>query len=151
MSPSPSYVSVAVPGPLRRSFTYHVSEDCEPPQPGQRILVEFGRRRTMGFCLGPVSAAPDIPTKPVLKLLDLHTRFERELFDLCLWMADYYFANPADCLAAALPGQIKSRQAARLVWAAAALATVPEGIRPYVKPGKRISPDSAKRLQDISA
>jgi primosomal protein N' (replication factor Y) len=123
----------------------------EPLQPGQRVLIEFGRRRTMGFCLGPANETPGITTKPVLKTLDLHTRFDRELYDLCLWMADYYFANPADCLAAALPPLLKTRRTARLTWAAQLPDAIPETVRTLLKPGKRIPPETLKLLQTISA
>ena len=93
---------------MRRSFTYHLPEGMPLPEPGRRLVVEFGRKRILGFCLGSESDARGVTTKPVVKLLDRESLFPRRLFELCVWMADYYFANPADCLAAALPPALKT-------------------------------------------
>jgi len=101
---------VAVSGPLRKTFTYHVPTDMRQLLPGQRVLVEFGRSRTVGFYLGEPVSAEILRTKPILSVLDPDSFFSRELFDLCLWVADYYFANPADCLLCALPTALKSRR-----------------------------------------
>ena len=116
MSLQKRLASVAVSGPLRRAFTYHLPESIGHIACGQRVLVEFGHSRTVGFYIGSPGSLPAVRTKPILRLLDSNSYFPRDLFELCLWMADYYFANPADCLAAALPRVLKTRRSARLVW-----------------------------------
>jgi len=132
-------VNIAVSGPLRRFFTYHLPQDIDRLEPGQRVLVEFGHRRTLGFYLGEPESAPPVRTKPILKTLDPITHFPRELFNLCLWIADYYFANPADCLACALPAVLKTKKPARLLWTETPPDTIPPKIEPFCRPGKTVS------------
>ena len=141
--------AVAVSGPLRRTFTYQATEALGALYPGQRLLVEFGRARTVGFYLGETSSEPAVKTKPILEVLDPETFFPRELFDLCMWMSDYYFANPADCLLSALPPSLKTRRPLELRWAESLTPGLPEKIRPFVRHGKRLSPvtlDNLRRL-----
>ena len=51
-------VDVALPLPLQRAFTYRVPEALPVPQRGARVLVPFGRRRSLGVALGPPAEAP---------------------------------------------------------------------------------------------
>jgi len=54
-------------------------------------------------------------------------------------MADYYFANPADCLIAALPPSFKKAVAPEYFWADNDLGRLPEPLGPLRKPGKRLT------------
>ncbi|MEW5797152.1 MAG: primosomal protein N' [Candidatus Zixiibacteriota bacterium] len=142
-------VNVAVSGPLRRTFTYHLPDGIGTLEPGQRVLVEFGRRRQVGFYLGDTEPAPALATKPVLRLLDPVSLIPRELCELCLWMADYYFANPADCLACALPPSLKSNRPLGLRWAEQLPDTTPSKTRPFFRSGQKLTDgmiDSLRRL-----
>jgi primosomal protein N' (replication factor Y) len=139
MSAKRTLATVAVSGPLRRTFTYHVPDDLAPLQPGQRLLVEFGRARTIGFYLGEPTSAPVVKTKPIIRLLDPASFYPRELFDLCLWISDYYFANPADCLLCALPPPLKTRRPVELRWGESMPESISEKIRPFFRPGKKLS------------
>ena len=132
--------SVAVSGPFRKIFTYHVPDSLGPLQLGQRLLVEFGRARTVGFYLGEPTSAPEVNTKPIISVLDPAGFYPRELFDLCLWISDYYFANPADCLLCALPPPLKARRRVELRWAEPMSESLPDKIRPFFRPGKKLSP-----------
>ena len=155
MSTQRILASVAISGPLRRTFTYHVPDDLGPLQPGQRLLVQFGRARTVGFYLGEPTAAPAVKTKPIISVLDPTGFYPRELFDLCLWISDYYFANPADCLLCALPPSLKARRSVDLRWVESMPEAISAKIKPFVRPGKRLSSmtlDGLRRLgQDTVA
>ncbi|MCD6248988.1 MAG: hypothetical protein J7J98_01485, partial [candidate division Zixibacteria bacterium] len=143
-------VNIAVSGPLRRTFAYHLTDDISLLDPGQRVLVEFGRRRTLGFYLGEPDLPPNVTTKPVIRTLDAASQFPRELFDLCLWMSDYYFANPADCLACALPPALKTQRSAILKWADNLPVSTPSKVEPFFRAGKKLSPthiDSLRRIK----
>ena len=140
------YVAVALSGPLRRTFTYHLPDDIASLSPGQRVLVEFGRSRSLGFYLGAVPA-PEVTTKPVLRPLDDTTLFPRDLFDLCCWMADYYFANPADCFASALPPALKSRKPSRLTWGTNVTAGFDPAFTLTAAPGKIVKPAELAALR----
>ncbi|MFQ6007780.1 MAG: primosomal protein N' [Candidatus Zixiibacteriota bacterium] len=136
------YVSVAVAGPLRKTFIYRVPPQIEQLQPGQRVVVPFGSARKIGFYLGPAQRETHIQIKDVIRAIDEHTLFPSDLFEFCCWMSDYYFANPADCLAAALPPIVKSAKKPRLVWGRLPLDEisdeVPTWLLSFIKPGKTI-------------
>ncbi len=116
--------------------------------PGQRVLVEFGRSRTVGFYLATARPDPRIVTKPVIQALDTISFFPPDLFQLCCWIADYYFANPADCLAAALPPMLKTRRSVGLHWAANVdLAILPDQVRSFCRPGKAVGKEALDSLK----
>ncbi|MBD3257024.1 primosomal protein N' [candidate division GN15 bacterium] len=139
-------VKVAVSGPLRRTFTYHLPTELGPLEPGQRVLVEFGRKRRVGFYLDRGASDPGVATKPVLQALDRRSYFPPDLLKTCLWMADYYFANPADVLASALPPALKSTRRAKLVWATDPV-DLPVELRSVAKPGKQLTPKSQAKIE----
>ncbi len=142
--------SVAVTGPFRRTFTYHLTEGTDQPLPGQRVLVEFGRSRTVGFYLGPPASLPTMTTKPILGTLDNTSYFPKDLFSLCLWMADYYFANPADCLAAALPPILKTRRTAQLRWADNLPESLSTELKQMFRPGRKLTAAVLAELRNTS-
>ena len=45
-------VSVALPLPIRRDFSYRVPESLPLPQPGSRVRVPFGERALTGVVVG---------------------------------------------------------------------------------------------------
>lgn len=146
-SPTPRFVTVAVSGPFRRTFTYRAAPDC-PLVPGQRVLVPFGRKKTVGFYLGEGAPPPEAVTiKTLTALIDDEPLLPAELVKLLLWMADYYFANPADCLASALPAQLRSARKPQLVWATNSTSFVPAGIARLIKKGKPVSALALKRIK----
>lgn len=89
--------------------------------------------------------------KELIKVIDEHTLFPEELFRLCHWMADYYFANPADCLAAALPPVLKTNQKSFLVWGQirpeSSPYLSPSWLVPVVKPGEKVSKHVVQRIK----
>lgn len=101
-------INVAVSGPRKRTFTYLAPEHFGEIQPGARLAVPFGKQRKVGFYLGPGSAPTTGTLKSIIQVIDRTSLFSSDLFHLCIWMADYYFANPADCLLSALPPKLKS-------------------------------------------
>ena len=143
---SRNLITVAVAGPMRRTFAYRLPDDLGPLRPGQRLLVPFGKGRKVGFYLGKAEAVPaGIEVRDVIKLLDEDSYLRPDLFSFCLWMADYYFANPADALACALPSSMKSSATARYRWAMNP-SQVPDGIRALCKPEKMISAATLRTL-----
>lgn len=113
---SDQLIEVAVRGPLKRSFTY-LADGGLCLQPGQRLLAPFGRRRQLGFYLGPAQAHPGREYRRIIRPLDEISQFSDELFAFCCWVARYYFANPADVLASALPSTLRSRRGVDYRWA----------------------------------
>ena len=149
--PIPRFVTVAVSGPLRRSFTYR-TDPALSLEPGQRVLVPFGRRRTVGYYIGESEPPPSgVNCKEVTTVIDETPLLPAELVRLLLWMADYYFANPADCLAAALPSQMKSARKPRLIWATNSTSFVPANVARLIKKGKPVSDLAVKRIKAAGA
>jgi primosomal protein N' (replication factor Y) len=63
-------------------------------------------------------------------------------------MADYYFANPADCLSAALPSAIRNSQSPDYYWVADSSALIPATLIKLARNGKRLSPIQVKRINE---
>jgi primosomal protein N' (replication factor Y) len=102
------YPLVAVPVPLGRAFSYRVPDSwTRVPQPGQRVLCEFGRRKVMGVVLEVRSEPPaDVPSeklKPLLSILDDEPALSAELLSFLTELGDYYLAPIGEVLRLALP------------------------------------------------
>ncbi|MEA2031098.1 MAG: primosomal protein N' [candidate division Zixibacteria bacterium] len=144
---SNSFAAVAVTGPRRLTFTYAISSNHEMYQPGQRLLVPFGRSRRIGFYLGPTKATGDYEIKQISKVIDPFSLFTENMFSLCMWIADYYFANPANCLAAALPSLLKTSVRPRLEWKRKS-NQLPKSLQHFFKPGKQVSPKVRRAINE---
>ena len=101
---------VAVPGPLRRVFSYDVPESLRATcRPGTRVIVPFGRRRLTGVVVGvddgPAPPGQGFELKPIDRALDVVPSLDAELLDLTRWASEYYAASWGDMIRAALPGQ----------------------------------------------
>jgi len=139
-------LEVALSGPLRRTFVYAAEAEQLPLAPGQRVLVPFGRQRRVGYVAGPGSLPEGVAAKSIASVIDRESLFSSELFELCVWIADYYFANLADVLSIALPSSLRGRKLLRYQW-----NEIPSGLREQLpnsaKPGKLISIASERELR----
>ncbi len=140
------YASVAVSGPPRRTFTYSLPSAVGKLLPGHRVLVPFGRSRKIGFFLKETVPPADIHIKDIIRATDIESRFSDELFRFCLWMADYYFANPADCLTAALPPAFKKNIEPRYYWSDSGPGLLPDSMKSLYRGGKRLT---RKTIEEI--
>lgn len=140
---------MAVAGPLRRTFVYRQPASIERLEAGQRVLVPFGAARKIGYYLGGGVPGKGVRVKEIVKVIDDATLFSPELFKLCLWMADYYFANPADCLAAALPPILKTKRKPTFRWGDAPLELdkLPSWVAPLIKEGHKIPTTVLQRIK----
>ena len=97
-------VSVAIPVPLHRTFTYEVADDdAERARPGMRAVVPIRNRREIGVILGPGEAPPGIRTRRVIALPDTEPVLTGPVLALCQWMAEYYVAPLGEVLRGMLP------------------------------------------------
>ncbi|MBI4543637.1 MAG: primosomal protein N' [Gemmatimonadetes bacterium] len=94
-------IDVALPLPIPGTFTYEVAQGSA--EPGTRVLVPFGRRRLVGWVVGPGAPPAAGGVRPVLEVLDAATTLTPELFRLCQWIAEYYVAPPGQVFRSALP------------------------------------------------
>ena len=92
-----------------QTFTYSVPAALGAVEPGEAVLVEYGRRRALGVVLGTSEGRPDRELKPILA----RVRSDGPLLpplqvELCKHIATHYLAPPALVLHAMLaPGMLE--------------------------------------------
>ncbi len=119
-SPHTEFVEVALPIPLRQTFTYRVPAALRDAiVPGTRVLVPFGKRKLTGYA---VALHPELPAdsgvaesaiKDIVRTLDAEPLITPEILKLTQWAADYYLASWGDILKASLPAGINVRAETR--------------------------------------
>jgi primosomal protein N' (replication factor Y) len=109
----PRVVEVAIDaagGGGARTYTYTLPAALGDIQPGEPVLVEFGRRQALAVVLGEGDAPPGISLKPVAA----RVRSDGPLLPalplrLARWIADHYLAPPAVVVRAMLPPGLLER------------------------------------------
>src|SRR5208337_53591 len=119
---SASYCNVALPVPLRTTFTYGVPEALRAQlQPGSRVLVPFRKKSMVGMVLEMTDALPEGTTiRDVSKLIDLVPALTPKLLELGRWIAGYYLAPIGEVFRAmtrprSCKNSAKTREPGRLV------------------------------------
>jgi primosomal protein N' (replication factor Y) len=101
------FADVAVPVPLRQTFTYRIPTELQTEiRRGSQVDVPFGRRRQPGFVVGLLdrSNVPDDKLKSIETVTYPDPVFDESLLRLARWVADYYVASLGEVLLTALPG-----------------------------------------------
>jgi primosomal protein N' (replication factor Y) len=100
-----SYCNVALPVPLRTTFTYAVPEALHGQVlPGSRVLVPFRKKSLVGVVAEMVEAAPEgTKIREISKVLDLLPALTPKLVELGQWIAGYYLAPIGEVFRAMLP------------------------------------------------
>jgi primosomal protein N' (replication factor Y) len=102
------FLRIALPIPLRRYFDYLPPSgegEWQCLQPGMRIKVPFQKRELIGFFID-YTTKTDVPLnklKTIIEILDTHSTVPEDIYQLCLWAADYYHYSLGEVLANALP------------------------------------------------
>ena len=110
---APRTVSVAIdaPGPAGvRPYTYHLPPGIDDLQPGEAVLVEFGRRQALAIVLGDAPPPPGVETRPLRE----RVRSDGPLLPalslaLARWIGGHYLAPPALTIRAMLPPGLLGR------------------------------------------
>ncbi|MCL6481373.1 MAG: primosomal protein N' [Firmicutes bacterium] len=107
-----SYLEVALPVPLRRTFTYAVPPELEPvPVPGCRVLVPFRSRVLVGLVLDRMATARETgKLRAVTDTLDAEPALLPPLLALGRWIASYYLAPVGEVFRAMLPPEVELRR-----------------------------------------
>ena len=104
-------VSVALPLPLFRTFTYEVDDrDAARARPGMRAVVPFRNRRQIGLIVGEDQPREGIKAKRVESLPDAEPVMSAAMLDLCRWLADYYIVPLGVAIRTALPAALTSHE-----------------------------------------
>jgi primosomal protein N' (replication factor Y) (superfamily II helicase) len=102
---SASFCNVALPVPLRNTFTYSLPEALRMQvQPGSRVLVPFRKKSLVGVVVELAERPPaDTKIREVAKVLDLVPALTPKLIELAHWIAGYYLAPIGEVFRAMLP------------------------------------------------
>jgi len=119
-----SYCNVAVPVPLRTTFTYRVPEPLrEQVYAGSRVLVPFRKNSLVGVVVELADTAPEgTPVRDIIKGLDLEPALTPKLLELGRWIAGYYLAPIGEVFRAMLPPQTEIALKRQIVLTAAGKA-----------------------------
>ena len=101
------YCNVALPVPLRSTFTYRVPEALRGQvQVGSRVLVPLRKKSLVGVVVEIGATAPEgTQIRDVSRVLDLAPALTSKLLELGRWIARYYLAPIGEVFRAMLPPQ----------------------------------------------
>ena len=118
---APRFCEVALPVPLRTTFTYEVPESlAELVAPGTRVVVPFRNRALVGVVLELANRAPErTKVKPISEVLDPIPALPPKLLELGRWVADYYVAPIGEVFRGMLPPPVEM-ESERALWLTAA-------------------------------
>ena len=106
ISPPEPVLTVALPVPLRQIFDYLLPVQDMTARPGQRVVVNFGRRKMVGVIV-EVSDSSDLPFEKLAKVIELpdgnETVLSDETLGLLKWCWRYYKHAPGEVVFNALP------------------------------------------------
>ena len=113
MTGEPRTVRVALPLPIRQTFTYAVPAGGAAPAAGVRVRVPFGERALTGVVVpGEADAAPSAP-REILEVLDDEPVCTAELLATAERVARRCFAATGEVLRSALPARLPATGAIR--------------------------------------
>jgi primosomal protein N' (replication factor Y) len=102
---NPFFCNVALPVPLRKTFTYAVPEAMQSTvQPGSRVLVPFRKKAMVGVVVEMAESAPaDAKIREITRVLDFVPALTPKLMELAQWVANYYLAPIGEVFRSMLP------------------------------------------------
>jgi primosomal protein N' (replication factor Y) (superfamily II helicase) len=114
---SPPFCNVALPVPLRNTFTYAIPETLrESIRPGSRVLVPFRNKSLVGVVVECVEQAPEgTKIREITKSLDYLPALTPKLIELAHWIAGYYLAPIGEVFRAMLPPVTELRTERQIV------------------------------------
>ncbi|MGA8145328.1 MAG: primosomal protein N' [Candidatus Acidiferrales bacterium] len=109
------FCEVALPVPLRSTFTYAVPASLQNESLiGRRVVVPFRNRAMIGIGLADSDRAPQLnggkkTFKEIAELMDSGPALPPKLLELAQWISRYYLAPIGETLRAMLPPEIELR------------------------------------------
>ena len=100
----------AVGGGGARTWTYAVPPHLADIEPGEAVLVPYGRRQALGVVLGPGASSGDVTPRPLADRVRADGPLLPPLaLALARWIAEHYLAPPALVIRAMLPPAMLER------------------------------------------
>jgi primosomal protein N' (replication factor Y) len=114
---TPPFCNVALPLPLRMTFTYAIPEALQGTvQPGSRVLVPFRKKAMIGVVLEFAdSARQGTKIREIIRALDFVPALTPKLIELANWIAGYYLAPVGEVFRAMLPPVTELKSQRRIV------------------------------------
>ncbi len=111
------FCNVALPVPLRTTFTYAVPEALrDAVQPGRRVLVPFRKKSLVGVVIDLPERAPEnTKIRDISKVLDALPALTPSLLELGHWIAGYYLAPIGEVFRAMSPPMTELREQQQIV------------------------------------
>ena len=112
------FISVILPLPLPKVFTYAVQPDLENDiQVGVRVIVPFGKSKLITGIVYELNVQPqeDVTIKSVEEVLDAEPVVFEKQFRFWFWLADYYMCHIGEVMNAALPSGLKLTSTTRVI------------------------------------
>jgi primosomal protein N' (replication factor Y) len=114
---SQRYCDVALPVPLRATFTYAVPATLDGEDLiGRRVVVPFRNRSLVGVGLAESDRAPNVARskniktiKEIAELMDTVPALPPKLIELGHWISRYYLAPIGETFSAMLPPEVELR------------------------------------------
>lgn len=98
------FANVALPVPLRTLFTYKIPKTIVDLSEGTRVLVPFGKKRCLGFCVETTANAPEEKEiKDIIAVIPQPQLFSKPYWQWLKNAADYYVTPLGQILAQAVP------------------------------------------------
>ena len=99
---------VALPLPLRTTFTYRVPDALnEAMVDGARVVVPFRNRAMLGVVLGRGDNPDGASLKNVTEIIDPLPALSPHLIELGRWISNYYLSPIGETLRAMLPPSVE--------------------------------------------
>jgi primosomal protein N' (replication factor Y) len=120
------FCNVALPVPLRTTFTYAVPESLSGAvQPGSRVLVPFRKKSLVGVVVEFVESAPkETQVREISRVLDFVPALTPKLIELARWIASYYLAPIGEVFRTMLPPLTELKSKREMILTEAGLAAV---------------------------
>jgi primosomal protein N' (replication factor Y) (superfamily II helicase) len=114
---SSPFCNVALPVPLRTTFTYAVPEPLQGTvQAGSRVLAPFRKKTLVGVVVELAeSAPPGTKIREITRVLDFVPALSPKLIELAHWIAGYYLAPVGEVFRAMLPPVTEVRSQRQIV------------------------------------
>jgi len=112
-----AFCNVALPVPLRTTFTYAVPEPMRGTvQLGSRVLVPFRKTSLVGVVMEFAENAPEgAKVREIARVLDIFPALTPKLMELAHWIAQYYLAPIGDVVRAMAPPLTELKLQRRIV------------------------------------
>jgi len=102
---SSPFCNVALPVPLRTTFTYDIPEGLRDSlQTGTRVLVPFRKKSMVGVVVEMAEHPPaNAKVREITKVMEFAPALTPKLIELAQWIANYYLAPIGEVFRAMLP------------------------------------------------